>query len=102
HCYGDALRAPFPTRRSSDLKSCSVSAWDMAASHPGATSSSASQKTNRSPLASLAPVFLAYADPPRAEASAIRRFGRRSRYRATRSEEHTSELQSREKLVCRL
>src|SRR3712207_8903963 len=35
--------------------------------------------------------------PPRA-----RRRGRRSRRRACRSEEHTSELQSRQYLVCRL
>src|SRR5690606_39883610 len=85
--YRDLLS--FPTRRSSDLRS--VATADGGGSSPHSASTRASIVTTVLRLAS-------------SSASAARWFrlpsGRASP--SSRSEEHTSELQSRENLVCRL
>src|SRR5438552_5305758 len=75
----------FPTRRSSDL--ASISRWTRRSSRP-------SQYPHRRPMTIPAPVPIPTASTP--TQSEIRLPW------TTRSEEHTSELQSPDHLVCRL
>src|SRR5690606_40290626 len=90
-------RHPFPTRRSSDLSGRSSE-----------TSASIARVVTAEPCVSLKVIRPVFRAPRRRsapiEASAKTRLplddGRRAASR--RSEEHTSELQSRENLVCRL
>src|SRR5690349_24199164 len=82
---GDHRDLPsFPTRRSSDLRSAR---WELPA--PPASRAFRSWRGSRAFRAS----------PPASPAS---RASRRPASRRARSEEHTSELQSRRDLVCRL
>src|SRR5690606_42038739 len=86
----------FPTRRSSDLGadarplSCAGSAadraWSLCRQQPGSAADRVDYRTDRLP----------------GWAAARRLGGHGGLGSADRSEEHTSELQSREKLVCRL
>src|SRR5438445_9980575 len=68
----------FPTRRSSDLYRCSVSAIQAGIAGVSALNSSKASGVNFARIVLIVPV------------------------RSSRSEEHTSELQSRQYLVCRL
>src|SRR5690606_41649550 len=77
---------PFPTRRSSDLCCCRT-CW------PGSCAVCRPVIVVALPAAGPGPSF---------SVSSWRRWWRRRCCRPSRSEEHTSELQSREKLVCRL
>src|SRR5690606_41891577 len=91
----------YPTRRSSDLgalkvppssTACTFSAWPSA-------KMLAVMTTRSTPAASAASNRLAV---PVTLDSHTRAASRRRKLMAPRSEEHTSELQSRENLVCRL
>src|SRR5690606_40640631 len=80
----------FPTRRSSDLPKWSGSA----SSRPGGGVSSASSIIGNRGAGAVSPSTIEFATiAPTAAMTAMA---------AARSEEHTSELQSRENLVCRL
>src|SRR5690606_41258616 len=90
HCFSQRSRAhadlpPFPTRRSSDLARRA-----RRRTRPGCRSASIS--LNRRSSCSTRRILTA----PRPSNSTNRSTS------STRSEEHTSELQSRENLVCRL
>src|SRR5690606_41183413 len=82
----------FPTRRSSDLSRPRTLLWNDSEREPAARPS---RPPPRRPLPRGA------ADPAPRPGDGVRRSPRR-RAEAGRSEEHTSELQSRENLVCRL
>src|SRR5690606_41758183 len=86
-CGALAALHSFPTRRSSDLAPLGPSIWVSSRSTPEAASTRRWRRSWRS--------FL-----KRCSGSADGR--PTSHYRDVRSEEHTSELQSRENLVCRL
>src|SRR5439155_22985399 len=81
----------FPTRRSSDLKSTARSPPRAMGRLSARTVSRASSRLRWSSRS-----------PPTRTLSGSRRWHRRRRARRLRSEEHTSELQSRGHLVCRL
>src|SRR5690606_42040715 len=87
---------PYPTRRSSDL------IWEFA-KIPGLSLNRASclclAATTRSRIRALGSAGVA---PPRSVGLIAGTCTWRSIRSRSRSEEHTSELQSREKLVCRL
>src|SRR5690606_39935932 len=84
----------FPTRRSSDLERPDAQkAWSPST----ATSFISSKLSTRS--ATRRRQIVSFRALPLGSMAPSKRCGWRSR---TRSEEHTSELQSREKLVCRL
>src|SRR5206468_8739486 len=92
-CIGDdrALHS-FPTRRSSDLPGRSR----CSARSPACASPSPRRRATRSsPICPCPPARAA-------RSSSTRTRARRCRERVERSEEHTSELQSRSDLVCRL
>src|SRR5690606_41656476 len=86
----------FPTRRSSDLGSRYVAGDAEPLACPRSFRQvRARRRDRRLPVVRSDGVFVRPAVPR--TAAALRR-----RYRRGRSEEHTSELQSRENLVCRL
>src|SRR5690606_41234031 len=93
-CYGDPRHLPsFPTRRSSDLLA-DVAACPATRRQPAA----APAEPRRAALPDEPPGTLRITEPLDGPAPAARERGEL----AGRSEEHTSELQSRENLVCRL
>src|SRR5690606_41962491 len=89
-CYARHRRLPsFPTRRSSDLNAASISSFQAPVELIF---------SSRSAL-----VFAKWACRPSSKApSLLTGTSRRACTPTSRSEEHTSELQSRENLVCRL
>src|SRR5207253_6222203 len=92
---------PPPTRRSSDLAPVGHVQAAEAQSKLSRTNSSSSRC--RSAAISSSIVFPPYASAGRRATPASRPgFSLRSKRSAVRSEEHTSELQSRGHLVCRL
>src|SRR5690606_41022427 len=99
HCYPHS-RLPFPTRRSSDLRPASRTA-------PSRGSSSSLRSRHRtSPagwwrLSSTVGLPSRQSTPPSSPPSWSQRC-REATTPSSRSEEHTSELQSRENIVCRL
>src|SRR5690606_39646734 len=98
-----ALRAlhPFPTRRSSDLGLDGVASERHQVSAEVLEESSTWQSPSGSRVDVLiAPLRITYSELcrlPSRNRNSLRASGRR---RLMRSEEHTSELQSRENLVC--
>src|SRR5690349_24222775 len=91
--YHHAHRHPhsFPTRRSSDL--AAVPASTVPSSAPAAAPAGVNRNRARRGDA-LTPAVVAHAQRDRVIPGGVERMGR--------SEEHTSELQSRRDLVCRL
>src|SRR5690606_42000657 len=92
-CYHRALHS-FPTRRSSDL-------WALGSGSPfivQATSVSGCIAFSSGMLS----VYWSYASNLMSTTPSLSPARRRNSRKGMRSEEHTSELQSRENLVCRL
>src|SRR5690606_39429723 len=91
---------PFPTRRSSDLEACSSCVGSHEAGALAEAPSLVEGRPTRNPHAALA-----YCErmTPRADVQLVREALEDALPPSlARSEEHTSELQSRENLVCRL
>src|SRR5690606_41123452 len=84
----------FPTRRTSDLGVAPVADHDL---RPGRDDTPTGPRALRARLVPDSPAGVVPALPGRQEQD-----GRTVRPASARSEEHTSELQSRENLVCRL
>src|SRR5207253_6250613 len=90
------LSPSFPTRRSSDLRKI---AWSARAPNPRHAQAPAPSSARR---AARFPCSLLHREKERASGARAHRRPCAPFPRAPRSEEHTSELQSRGHLVCRL
>src|SRR5690606_42075376 len=89
----------FPTRRSSDLRCAS---WYGAHVHVGVQPSSLYRRISSRAADATAGSPRNSSGCSRSTAPTLSVVGTRTRPPPSRSEEHTSELQSRENLVCRL
>src|SRR5690606_40337548 len=101
HAPAPALPS-FPTRRSSDLLLAAGSPASLSTASSGATAGA----SVRSPMRSLAErarglAAISASDGRIGHFPAMRKVGAGPTACGARSEEHTSELQSRENLVCR-
>src|SRR5690606_40776543 len=92
----------FPTRRSSDLLFCRLLLSCLLLTSTTGAARAASSEVNSSPEQLIKTLWQAFSHPAGQAADVRQLISLFHPSAVIRSEEHTSELQSRENLVCRL